>query len=398
MALHRRRDWGAVAVTAVLLAGCANEGSPSATAESGDPGESAGAGECNITVNEDGSIEPLADGFPNQPFTIVSADDPGASDGIYGLGIKEAIDRLGLTDQRVTVVDRPDLGAQYGTWEALRFIGDQPGGDEGYLLAVGTVPGSTTDLIQTEVMENYGMDVESLNVLITSEFIPYVLVSRPDAPWGSSYEELIQYGLDNPDEPLRYISRGPGAGVDLAFTHYSMIAAQQAGLPEGEVAIPIEFIVGGSHQEINATVGAGEGDITNTIMETGVQFAEDGHTVILLFGGNAPAPEAYSDVPTARDVFGEDLPNDPWGQNRFLFAAEGIDECHHEWLVTMMEQVMADEEYQENRLQIPGLALTDVNREDTWEMARVAFDAACQILIQQDLVHETVIEAGHCEE
>ena len=397
MALHRRREWSAVAFAAVLLVGCANQGSPSATADSSDPGQSAGTGGCNITVNEDGSIEPLADGFPDQPFTIVSADDPGASDGIYGLAIKEAVDRLGITDQRVTVVDRPDLGAQYGTWEALRFIGDQPGGDEGYVLAVGTVPGSTTDLIQTDVMENYGMDVESLNVLITSEHIPYVLVSKKDAPWGSSYEELIQYGLDHPDEQLRYISRGPGAGVDLAFTHYSMIAAQQAGLPEGEVAIPVEFIVGGSHQEINATVGAGEGDITNTIMETGIQFADDGATVILLFGGNAPAPEAYSDVPTAREVFGDDLPNDPWGQNRFLFAAEGIDDCHHEWLVTMMEQVMADPEYQENRLGIPGLALTDVDREGTWEMARVAFDAACEILLQQDLVHETVIEAGHCE-
>jgi tripartite-type tricarboxylate transporter receptor subunit TctC len=377
--------------TAVVLAGCTGTGgSPGETAGDGAPsGSVAASGEagCNITVDGD-TLQPLEDGFPDQPITIISIDDPGAPDGIYALTMKSAIEENNIIDQRVVVEDRPDFGT-YGTWEGLEYINGDPAGQEGYILAIATIPGATVDLLATDVVEALGADIRNLNIIKSTEYVPYVMTSRKDAPWGNDVGAMIQYAQDNPGE-LRYISRGPGSGLDLAFKNYSQIAARQAGLPEGEEGIPVEEIVGGSHAEINAVLGAGEGDIAMTLSDVGKQFYDDGRVEVLTFSGNAPTPDPFT-VPTMKEHFGEELlPSDPWGQNRTLFGATDMPECHYEWLVQMVDLAVATDTFTEQRLSVPGLTLQDLSREEMYELSETALTEACPILKAADLIDATV--------
>jgi tripartite-type tricarboxylate transporter receptor subunit TctC len=395
-----RRKLLALAASAVVVGACQGGGagaSPTATAGGATPGTTAGGSPgvsptggsaCGVTVNADGSLEPLADGFPNQPITIISIDDPGAPDGIYALAFKEAIEGNNIIDQRVVVQDRPDFGT-YGTWEGLEYMNDDAGGADGYIMAIATIPGAVVDLLATDVVEKLGADLERLNIVKSTEFVPYAMTSRKDAPWGTDIAQLITHAQENPNE-LKYISRGPGSGLDLAFSQYSQIAAEQAGMAEGEEGIPVEEIIGGSHAEINAVLGAGEGDIAMTLSDVAKQFYDDGRVEVLTFSGNAPAPDPF-DVPTMKEHFGPDLlPSDPWGQNRSLFAATDVPECHYEWLVALVTQAVATEEFQEQRLSVPGLTLQDLDREEMLELSNTAYELACPILKTADLIDATV--------
>jgi tripartite-type tricarboxylate transporter receptor subunit TctC len=376
---------GAATPTSAPTAAPADSSAPSAEAPSG----SAAAGnDCGITVTADGKLEPLADGFPNRPLTLISIDDPGAPDGIYALTLKAALEDNNIIDQRIVVQDRPDFGT-YGTWEGLEYINNDPQGKDGYIMAIATIPGAVVDLLATDVVAKLGADIEKLNILQSTEYVPYVMTSRKDAPWGNDVGAMIKYAQDNPGE-LKYISRGPGSGLDLAFSNYSQIAARQAGLPEGEEGIPVEEIIGGSHAEINAVLGAGEGDIAMTLSDVGKQFYDDGRVEVLTFSGNAPAPDPF-EVPTMKEHFGPELlESDPWGQNRTIFAGTDVPDCHYQWLVKMVELGTATDQFKEQRLTVPGLTLQQLTREEMWELSDTAYNAACPILKAADLIDASV--------
>jgi tripartite-type tricarboxylate transporter receptor subunit TctC len=378
---------GVVGTLAIVVAGCgpaASSPTPAATPGGATPGAATPgasptdtANDCGITVNN-GKLEPLASGFPNRPLTIINIDDAGAPDGIYALAVKAAAESNGIIDQRINVVDRPDFGT-YGTWEGLEFINNDRFGKEGYVMAVATIPGATVDLIETDVVANLGASIESLNAVGSTEFVPYVMTSRKDAPWGNSFEEMIKYAQANPGE-LRYISRGPGSGLDTAFKNYQQSI---------EGGIPVTEIIGGSHAEINSVLGAGEGDIAMTLSDVGKRFYDDGRVEVLTFSGNAPAPESF-DVPTAKEVIG--LESDPWGQNRTLFTGTDVPECHFQWLEKLVELVVATPSFQESRLQVPGLTLQNLSREEVVQLSNDAYEKACPIMKEAGLVHETVTE------
>lgn len=368
---------------------------PAAESPGGSPGASASAAasECGVTVNANGGLDPLADGFPNQPITIISIDDPGAPDGVYALTLKSVIEEAGLTDQRITVVDRPDFGT-YGTWEGLDFINKDPAGQEGYVLAIATIPGATVDLLATDVVEALDADIEKLNIIQSTEYVPYVMTSRKDAPWGNDVDAMIKAAQEAPGT-LKYISRGPGSGLDLAFSNYRQIAGERDAV-EGGDGIPVQEIIGGSHAEINAVLGAGEGDIAMTLSDVAKQFYDDGRVEVLTLSGNAPTPEPWT-VPTMKDYFGPELlESDPWGQNRTLFGATDMDPCHHEWLVKLVELATATDEWKEQRLAIPGLTLQNLSREEMFALSDTALEAACPILKNQDLLDPGVAAQNPC--
>jgi tripartite-type tricarboxylate transporter receptor subunit TctC len=407
MVLLKRKLLTVLGTSVVVLAACTGGGAstapttaPTTAASAGtsaEPGASASAaagGECGITVNADGSVAPLEDGFPNQPITIISIDDPGAPDGVYALTMKAAIEDNKITDQRVTVIDRPDFGT-YGTWEGLEFINNDAAGADGYIMAVATIPGATVDLLATDVVDKLGAQIEKLNIVMSTEYVPYVMTSKKNAPWGNDFGKMIEAAQAAPNT-LKYISRGPGSGLDLAFKNYSQIAAKAAGLAEGEEGIPVEEVIGGSHAEINAVLGAGEGDIAMTLSDVGKQFYDDGRVEVLTFSGNAPAPQPFT-VKTAKEFFGPELlPSDPWGQNRTLFAGTNVPDCHYQWLVKMVEQATATPQFQEARLKVPGLTLQALTREQMWELSNTAVVAACPILKAADLIDPTAAARNPC--
>lgn len=388
----------ALAATAAVIAGACTSGGSTAppTGEAATTSPSAGASAaastaatgCGVTVGSDGKLQPLEDGFPSQPITIINIDDPGAPDGIYGLALKTAVEENKIIDERITVVDRPDFGT-YGTWEGLQFINQDASGKDGYVMAIATIPGATVDLLATDVVQKIGADIRKLNIIKSTEYVPYMMTSRKDAPWGSDIGAMIKYAQENPDE-LKYISRGPGSGLDLAFSNYSQIAAKAANMPAGQEGIPVTEIIGGSHAEINAVLGAGEGDIAMTLSDVGKQFYDDGRVEVLTFSGNAPAPSPFT-VKTMKEYFGPELlSSDPWGQNRSLFTGTDVPECHYEWLVKLVDLATATDTFKNQRLTVPGLTLQDLDRDAMWELSETAYNAACPILKAADLIDATV--------
>jgi tripartite-type tricarboxylate transporter receptor subunit TctC len=400
MGLLTRKSLVALGVLVIAVGACSSAATPSPTAAptaaptGGATQEpSAPTDECGITVNADGSVAPLADGFPNKALTIINIDDPGAPDGIYALQVKAALEENKITDQRVTVVDRPDFGT-YGTWEGLEFINKDSNGADGYITAVATIPGATVDLLATDVMAALGASIENLSITLSTEYVPYVMTSRKDAPWGNDVGEMIKYAQAHPGE-LKYISRGPGSGLDLAFENYRALASKWTGISETD-GIPVTTVIGGSHAEINAVLGAGEGDIAMTLSDVGKQFYDDGKVEVLTFSGNAPAPAPFT-VKTMKELFGPDiLPSDPWGQNRTIFAATDIPECHRLWWVKALEQAVATQKFKDARATVPGLTLQHLDQQQMWDLSNVAYQAACPILKAAGLLDPGVAATNPC--
>jgi hypothetical protein len=141
---------------------------------------------------------------------------------------------------------------------------------------------------------------------------------------------------------------------------------------------------------MNAVLGAGEGDIAMTLSDVGKQFYDDGRVEVLTFSGNAPAPAPFT-VKTMKEHFGPDLlPNDPWGQNRSLFAAEDVPACHYEWLTKLVELAVATPGFQEQRATVPGLTMQDLDKTEMQELGKVALELSCPILKNADLIDASV--------
>jgi tripartite-type tricarboxylate transporter receptor subunit TctC len=251
------------------------------------------------------------------------------------------------------------------------------------------------DLLATDVVAALGASIENLRIVLSTEYVPYTMTSRKGAPWGNDIGAMIKYAQDHPGE-LKYISRGPGSGLDLAFSNYRQIAAKAAGYPEGQDGIPVTEVIGGSHQEINAVLGAGEGDIAMTLSDVGKQFYDDGAVEVLTFSGNAPAPAPFT-VKTMAQFFGPELlPSDPWGQNRTLFLSTDVPECHQAWLVQMVELAVATDGFKTQRNTVPGLTLQHLDQQQMWDLSHVAYDGACPILKAAELIDPGVAAQNPC--
>ena len=91
-----------------------------ASAASAQPGE---------FVN--GVLQPLADGFPSQPITLVNIDDAGSSGGVYARQIQAAL--KGISPVDILVSDEPS--SSWGLWVKLKEMPTRRGGSDGYTLA-----------------------------------------------------------------------------------------------------------------------------------------------------------------------------------------------------------------------------------------------------------------------
>lgn len=361
-------------LTAVLVttAACTESGGGTGTG-GGSTNDSADAGEF-----VDGVLQPLASGFPNQPLTILVIDEAGSDDGLYARALQEAMSELSPVDIRV--LDRPDFGT-YGIWEALEFINGEPGGSEGHIMPVVTVPGSTIDLIGTPVVEELGVTMEDLNHVLITELVPYLLTTPADAPWGNSMEAFVEYAKANPGE-VRYISRGPGAGPDIAFQYYRI-----AGDFE------VNTSVGGSHSEILTAIGAGQGDVAVSLPGAAVPFIEDERVLVLgCTLETDPCVGPWGEAPSASSVVGAEP--DQWGSNRGLVISPDAPDENREWLETLLLEAVADEDFQESRLAVPGLTLTTLDNEEALEVQREGYDAAYAILEELGRIDPTVEAAN----
>lgn len=356
---HIFRSVAALAAAATLVSGlvsCSQAGDREATANDAT----------DTPVFKDGKLLPLKDGFPKSPLSIVVVDEAGSDDGIYGRQVQEAAATISPVD--IKVLDRPEFGSTYGAWEALDWIADQRGGAEGYMMAVVTLPGSTIDLLATPVAADLGVNMESLNTVAITESVPYVIVTRAGAPWGDSFEQMLAYAKEHPGE-VKYISRGPGAGPDLAMNNYADLAG-----------VEFNTSVGGSHSEINTAIGAGAGDIAVTLPGAASPFIQDGKVVLLTCTGNTnPCAANWGKAqPNAASVVSID--NDPWGSNRGLVAAQDIPESHRLWLEALVNAATENPDFVKARTSIPGVGVVHLDKAGALDLQKTAYESAYDIL------------------
>lgn len=356
---HILRSVAALGAAAALVSGLV---SCSAAVDTGQTSTDAS----DTPVLKDGKLEPLKDGFPKSPLSIVVVDEAGSDDGIYARQLAEAASSISPVD--IKVLDRPEFGSTYGAWEALDWVADQRGGNEGYMMAVVTLPGSTIDLLSTPVAADLGVSMESLNTVALTESVPYVVVSRAGAPWGDSFEEMLAYAKANPGQ-VKYISRGPGAGPDLAMNNYADIAG-----------VEFNTSVGGSHSEINTALGAGAGDIAVTLPGAASPFVQDGKVVLLTCTGNTNPCAANwgKEQPSAASVL--NIENDPWGSTRGLVAAQDIPESHRLWLEALVDAATETPEFIEARTSISGVGMAHLDKAQALELQEAAYGTAYDIL------------------
>jgi tripartite-type tricarboxylate transporter receptor subunit TctC len=292
------------------------------------------------------TIKKLDDGFPKQPITILVADEPGSDDSIFAHQMQEVADKYSPVDVRV--LDRPDFGT-YGAWEAVVWQSTQPGGDDGNVVQVVDAPGSGFDLLVTPVAQDLGVSFKSLNLVGLAETAPYLVISKPDAPWGDSLEEMFQWGRDNPGE-LRYISRGPGGSATLGMAQYMQ--------KEGVTA---KTTVGGPHPEQNTSIAAGEADIAVTLAGQIAPFI-DKVVVLGCTGMTNPCEGPWGSVPSVASVIG--LDDDPFAAGRSLAVPEAVSDEHRDWLADLFAAITSDPEFVEARSSIPGMTPAFVGHDE----------------------------------
>lgn len=351
----------AIATAALVVTGC------TASAPEGP----AGSGEVGDWEPEwvDGVLQPLPSGWPDDSLAIIVTDEDGAGsdDGIYARHLQAALNDLAPV--RVDIFDRPDLDAGYGVWDGSVFLADDARGREGNQLLVYALAGSTVDLLATPLTRDLGVELGDLNYVMTTEELPWLMVTRTGAPWGNSFSEMIEHARANPGE-VKFITRGPGSASDLGLWAYLV--------SEG---VEVNAVVGGSHEENLLAIGAGVGDIAISLAGATRPFVEDGRVLLLSCVGNANpcAGDWDSPVPNAATAL-ETGEVDPWGANRGVAVTTTTPELHHAWLTELLRGATEHAGFRESRGSLPGLTMTARDRAETLALAEEVYEIAREVL------------------
>jgi tripartite-type tricarboxylate transporter receptor subunit TctC len=304
----------------------------------------------------DGKLQPLADGFPNQAISLVVLDEPGSSDGVYARDMQAAL--RDISPVPIEVIDRGEVGT-YPTWEALGWTLDQPNGDQGYYPIVYVLPGSVLDLHVVPIERDLNVTLDDLNFINITEVTPYVVTSRKDAPWGDSFDKLVEYAKANPGK-VKYLSRSPGSGGYTALERYMELKG-----------IEFDKRVGGSHNEIQSAIGAGVADVGITQIETALTHWEAGKIEILLVTGDRRAGPPWDNVPSAADA---GMAGEPWAQNRGFAVNKDVPDQHRDWLFELFRAGTETEEFKAARQRLPGNVLVTMNHDEALDLAKKALE------------------------
>ena len=346
---RRGKVVASLGAVALILAACGGgsddpEEPDDPAAEEAADGEAAEAEVEEITFDDNGVLQPLADGFPEREITLVVVDDPGTRDAVYATDMQAALEEISPVDITISYEPSP----QGGTIPTLADTMERNGGTEGYYPVVTTLVGTPTDMHIEPIEQDFGLGLDDINFVIATESQPYTLVQRADAPWGDTFEDLVAYAQENPGE-LRYLPPGVGSGHDI----------HMEWMMDG-LGMEVQKIPTAGHQESLAAIGAGEGDFVNTRAELARQFEEDGR-VEVLFQSTEEMPEPWATedtegrIGTAAAYEELGLDQIPWGiVLGYMIPAEAGD-SHTQWLHELFKAGAATEGWQNRLNTIPGL-------------------------------------------
>jgi len=344
----------AVVLIALILSACGTQGGGESDEPATSDGETAA---CNVETDGDGVLQPLADGFPEREMTIIVADNPTAADAILAQTLAESASKY--SPVAIEVEAREDFEA-FGSWEAMQFIMDTEGGNEGYLQHVFSAPGVVLDLHGAPIIDELGLSLDDIDEIIALETRPYYVVQSKDVPWEPTWEAFADYARENPGT-IRYMGGGPGTNTDLNLAWYLR------ELDLGDLYDPDYYVhvnVGGIAERVLA-VAAGEGDITVSTVDAAQPHFDSGQLELIFITGTQEVPE-FPDVPNATDLGIENVPLP--GSTKEIVVPSTVDDCHVQWLYELYRTAAEDPEYVETRTAIPMSAPSLRNSEETEQL------------------------------
>jgi tripartite-type tricarboxylate transporter receptor subunit TctC len=290
-----------------------------------------------------GVLQPLADGFPNQPITLIVVDEPGSYDAIYAQTFGQALKSISPVDIRSSV--EPALTA--GTFYTIKDVLTREGGADGYYLVINTVFSSPLDLLTEPIEEEAGLDASDLNEVVVTETIPFFAYQRKNTPWGPTLAGLVKYANANPGK-VKYISSGVGSGNDICAEWYM----RQLGIRDKIIKIPQP----GNQAAITA-IAAGEGDFGNSSMSR-LQPHYEGGRVDPILVMSAAVPPPFDKDPNVVSLKQAGLPLLPMGNIIGLATPKQVPKAHTDWLYKLFKAGFETDLYKERAKRTLSLQLT----------------------------------------
>jgi tripartite-type tricarboxylate transporter receptor subunit TctC len=327
------------------------------------PASATPASDAFVPEYKDGVLQPLADGFPSKPITMLNGDDPGSDDGIY---IREL--QAILKDTSPVALEVQDIpGPQFGMWTMAQEMNNSDDGKDGYRPSVAAFTGGALDLIVSPVERDLGLKFEDINPVIATEKVPFVIATRADAPW-QTWQELVDYGKAHPGE-LKYLAR-VGSQLDIAISRLFE-----------ESGITVNKIAGGSTTEIGTALGASAGDVAALLPGTALPHFQAGKVrILLVIGDTAPAP--WTDAATTKSI---GLENEPWGTVRGFFVPASTPELHRLWLAELFRKATESAQYKQRDQAVPGLVVVNYTKDEIEQVMQNALDFGEPIIRELNL-------------
>jgi tripartite-type tricarboxylate transporter receptor subunit TctC len=310
----------------------------------------------------DGKLQPLPDGFPNMPITLINVDEAGSSSGLYVRSIQQALEGISPVD--IHIADEPRAAG--GTVHTLAEVtNDREGGDQGYFLVQGSTIGTATDFLTEPTEKETGIAFDDVNFLITTEAAPWLILQRKDAPWGRGLDKFAEYAKAHPGE-IKYISPGVGGGLDI-FTTWVF----------DRLGVEVNKVPAANREASMAAVGGGAGDVTTNNATSTLKALDRVDVLLVSVKG---VPEEFAGASSAADYpkFGiEDL---SWGSFQGFILSKKVPEEHAQWLHALLAAAAGTDVYKQKALTTPGTVIGVTSTEETNAQARAARDAALPIV------------------
>jgi len=285
-----------------------------------------------------GKLQPLPDGFPSGPITIVAAGERGSVPGLLAQRLQE-YSKI-VTPVPIEVEYHADF-EKYGSWEALKYAAGAEGADEGYVNVIFESPDDIITLHTAPVMADLGIGLDDLSEVISIEDHRYAVIQCKDTGWDGTWEALVQQIKDNPGK-VRYAGGEPGDRLDMVFAEY--MHAQGLGSLYDKAAIAFENT--GDVAARTQAVIACDADVTVTDMGQLITEQLGEQVAVLLVTGKRKLAK-YKNSPTAADV---GMADDPMSRTMQVVVPAGVDPLHVKWLNTLWWKTGRDSYFKAGRV------------------------------------------------
>lgn len=347
---------GVLAALAVFVAACETAEEPEDVAAEDDDGESDEGEDEESGDSEDGVVQPLDDGFPEQPITMWNAFDPGHTDDLFNQVVASIGREMSPVD--INTDSAPQGPAlQYGLVE---FLETQPDYDQGYHVYAISYFGSSLRPETVDVLEDNELeDLQPINAMVQA---PFVMATNPDDDRFETLEDVEEFARENPGE-LTTVGSSAGSGLHSSL----LVWADQADiefefLPTDGAGESRTVMLGGGADLAMLTFDPGMGEEVNLVAQTGDQSAST----------------LEGEVPTTAEL-GYEIPA---GSFRGVGTVPGVPEERMQWLEDFYRAIAESPEFEE---EMEGFEIVYMDAEETQELRQEIRDTFIPVMEEAGL-------------